>query len=305
MKFDQIKQWYIDNDLIFYASFELTQSCNFNCSHCYCPDKITKAVTFEEATKIIDKLYETGCFLLIFTGGEIFTCEYFKELYVYAKKKGLMIDLMTNGSLINEDIILMLREYPPHNISVTVYGTCEKDYECFTGNGNNFEKVICALNLLKKAKLPFDIRTVATKTLYSSIANGSFDLLAKELEVPFRYDPIIFPKVSGEKTPLSECLSPDEIVQLEKINELRSDKWKEIISNKECFQWKCKAGVNSLAIDYKGNAYICGMYRQQGISLLERDIEEVKKHLREVHENHQYIVDSGECHNCQYRNICK
>ena len=84
MNFEQIKQWYIERDLIFYASFEITQNCNFDCKHCYCPDKKTKILTFEDAKKIIDKLYDIGCFLLILTGGEILTCEYFKELYLWA-----------------------------------------------------------------------------------------------------------------------------------------------------------------------------------------------------------------------------
>lgn len=305
MNFDQIKKWYVDNGMVFYASFEITQNCNFNCKHCYCPDKKTKNMTFEEAKCIVDKLYEVGCFLLIFTGGEVFTCSYFKELYVYAKKKGFMIDLMTNGSLIDEDILAMFKKYPPHNISITVYGTNEDEYAQFTGNRENYFSVMKTLDLLKKEQLAFNIRTVATKTLYNAIANGSFDLLAEKLNVPFRYDPIIFPKVTGDKTPLNECLSPSEIVQLENANELRSKSWKEILSIRNTFDWKCRAGENSLAIDYKGNAYVCGLYREKGISLLTEDIAVVMKHLSDIHEKHKCIVHKSECNECKYRNICK
>lgn len=62
-----------------------------------------------------------------------------------------MIDLMTNASLIDKNLIPLLKQYPPHNISVTVYGTNEMDYNLFTGNGNNYNKVMNALILLKKA----------------------------------------------------------------------------------------------------------------------------------------------------------
>ena len=42
-----------------------------------------------------------------------------------------MIDLMTNASLIDKNLIPLLKQYPPHNISVTVYGTNEMDYNLF------------------------------------------------------------------------------------------------------------------------------------------------------------------------------
>lgn len=65
MNFEQIKKWYINNDLLFFASIELTQKCNFNCLHCYCSDKRNPYIPYEDVRKIIDKLYESGCFLLI------------------------------------------------------------------------------------------------------------------------------------------------------------------------------------------------------------------------------------------------
>lgn len=305
MKFDQIKEWYIQNNLFFYASFELTQNCNFNCRHCYCPDKKTTTLSLDKAKLVVDKLYDMGCFLLIFTGGEILTYNHFQELYIYAKKKGFIIDLMTNGSLINEEFISIFDQLPPHNISVTVYGTNEEEYNIFTGNGSNFLRVMGTLELLKRHNVPFDIRTVATRTLYNSIRDGSFDRLAEKLRVPFRYDPIIFPKVSGEKSPLNECLTPDEIVKLESLNNLRTQKWKELVNSQNIYRWKCRAGINSLSIDYKGNAHVCGLYRTKGISFIENDVDEISIHLQEVHEQHECIINTNECHDCNMRKICK
>ena len=305
MNFEQRKKWYINNDLLFFASIELTQKCNFNCLHCYCSDKRNPYIPYEDVRKIIDKLYESGCFLLIFTGGEILTYDFFSEIYVYAKRKGFMIDLMTNASLIDKNLIPLLKQYPPHNISVTVYGTNEMDYNLFTGNGNNYNKVMNALILLKESKLNFNIRTVATKTLYNSIKNGHFDRMADSLGVPFRYDPVIFPKTSGDSTPLNECLSPKAIVKLEQQNNLRSKKWKELIQRTDNVKWKCRAGINSLAIDYKGEAYVCGLYRKKGISILNRNIDDVLEHLKKVHKEHEQIVYNSECSNCASRKICK
>ena len=37
----------------------------------------------------------------------------FPDIYIYAKKLGMLITLYTNGSLINESIIELFKKYPP------------------------------------------------------------------------------------------------------------------------------------------------------------------------------------------------
>ena len=161
------------------------------------------------------------------------------------------------------------------------------------------------LSLLKDNDFEFDIRTVATVDLYNSIRNGAFDELASRYNVSFRYDPIIFPKISGEKTPLIQCLSPEVIVDLEKSNSLRAMKWLNLIHDDKSFKWQCKAGVNSLSIDYKGIAYVCGMYRKEGISFLDSDIDSIVYRLNSIHNRHKELMNKSDCNNCKYRKICK
>ena len=305
MMYQEIKKWCADHKQYFYASFELTQNCNFNCKHCYCPDKKRGTLSLDEAKLIVDKIFEAGCLQLVFTGGEIFTYKHFKELYLYAKKKGFLIDLMSNASIIDDEVIALLKEYPPRNISVTVYGTNESEYEQFTGDASNYAKTMRALQLLKENNIPFNIRTIAGKTLAKSIADNTFDRLAEQLGVEFRYDPIVFPKVSGEKSPLNESLSPEEIVRLESLNALRSASWTECVNSTDPFEWKCKAGVSSFFVDYKGDAYVCGMYRKNGISLLKEELQTVLKHLQKIHEEHECTMKNSQCSSCKMRKLCK
>ena len=103
---------------------------------------------------------------------------------------------------------------------------------------------------------------------------------------------------------MNECLSPKAIVKLEQQNNLRSKKWKELIQRTDNVKWKCRAGINSLAIDYKGEAYVCGLYRKKGISILNRNIDDVLEHLKKVHKEHEQIVYNSECSNCASRKIC-
>lgn len=300
-----LKNWYIANDEIYTASLELTQNCNFSCKHCYCSEKNISPLPFESWKIIIDKLFNAGILYLSFTGGEILTHKDFEKIYVYAKEKGFLVTLLTNGSLINEKLVELFKELPPKSISITLYGTNEKEYADFTGNGENFKKVETALNLLKENGVNFALRTLATKTFYNSLLAGDFDKFAEKFNVPFRFDPIIFPKISGDKKPLEEILSVAEIIELEKNNSKRNSAWRKIINEHAPFVWKCRAGINSLSIDHKGAASICGLYRKNSISLLENEPDTVRKHLRQIHEIHAQIVAENSCAKCKARYICK
>lgn len=305
MNIEHIKQMYIERDKIFFASIELTQNCNFRCKHCYCTDKQSNNLPLKKHLEIIDKLSSIDCFLLSFTGGEILTSKNFIEIYKYAKEKGFLVDLVTNASLLTEEHIAVFKELPPHNISITIYGTSEQEYRDFSGNGKNFYKVIHALELLSKNNFHFFLRTVATKTFEQSLRLGRFEELARKFGTDFRYDPIIFPKTSGEKSPLNECLSVDQIIELEKENSLRRNSWQKIIGTITPFHWKCRAGINSLAVDYKGNAFVCGLYRKNPISFFDNNIKDILKHLREIHEGHIKIMRTNHCSQCNLRRICK
>lgn len=304
MNINEIKKWYITQQQIYFASIELTQNCNFSCKHCYCTEKNSQNLSITQLKKIVDKLYNIKCLFLNFTGGEIFTYKELHKLYIYAKNKGFMIDLVTNGSLINDKDILLFKALPPHNILITLYGTSRQEYINFTGK-DTFENVMGTLQKLKNNNISFSLRTVATKTLKSSIETFRFEEIANKFNASFRYDPIIFPKTSGDNSPLSECLSPSDIATLEYNTPLRRKKWKELFKKDIDFLWSCKAGINSMAIDHNGNAYICGLYRHFPISILKEDIHIVLEHLREIHYNHTNIINNNSCSKCSYRHLCK
>ncbi len=304
MKLEKVKQWYIDNKKLFFASIEITPKCNFKCKHCYCAFKSEDEMSFDKFKVIIDKLHNEGCLFLNLTGGEIFTHRRFSELYRYAKDKGFIVDLLTNGSLINQEHIEIFKKLPPHNIAITLYGTNPEEYRAFTGE-NSFDSVLKTMDMLKDNNIHFVIRTIAARTLKDSIKNGRFNEIATKYRTTFKYDPIIFPMTSGNQTPVRESLSVEEIVDLEYSTECRKCAWEEMISEGADYKWTCQAGTCSLAIDHKGVAYVCGLYREKGISMVEEDTRTVLAFLSDIHNKHNDIVENGECSKCVHRNYCK
>ena len=85
------------------GTIELTYRCPLSCALCYnnLPMADQKArsdeLTYDQHCRILDEIVEAGCLWLLYTGGEIFARRDFLDIYTYAKQKGLLITLFTNG----------------------------------------------------------------------------------------------------------------------------------------------------------------------------------------------------------------
>ena len=87
-------------------SLELTARCNNNCRHCYINlpvgDKAAKEeeLSFEEIKGIADEAISLGAIWCLLTGGEPLLREDFFDIYLYLKRKGLLVQVFTNAVLI-------------------------------------------------------------------------------------------------------------------------------------------------------------------------------------------------------------
>ena len=113
----------------FRGQIELTYRCNLNCIHCYCKGIEDKELTTEEWKKILDVLQKEGCLHLCFTGGEPLIRDDFLEIYSYAKTKGFIITLFTNGQALTAKIINYLVKSPPMAIEITLNGITQRSIE--------------------------------------------------------------------------------------------------------------------------------------------------------------------------------
>ena len=150
------------------VSIEVTRRCPLECLHCYnnLPmgdlEAKRRELTKEEHFRVLDELVEMGCFWILYTGGEIFARKDFLEIYTYAKKKGFLITLFTNGTIINEQIADYLAEWPPFAIEITLYGRTRETYEALTMIPGSYDRCLRGIRLLKERGLPLKLKTVAT-----------------------------------------------------------------------------------------------------------------------------------------------
>lgn len=123
-------------DMPLITMIEITNVCNFSCQFCYianCNNE-KKFISLDKFKQLVDQLVAEGCILLKITGGESLLHKNFKEMYLYAKNRGLIVEIYSNGSLINKDYIELFKDYPPYRIEVSLYGFDDKLFQNITRN---------------------------------------------------------------------------------------------------------------------------------------------------------------------------
>ena len=107
---------------------------------------------------------------LLLTGGEPMLHKNFIEIYLYAKKMGLIVNINTNLSLMNDHILETFKLYKPGIIEISVYGYDDNSYEEFTHFSKGFQIVDENINKLLKSNINISLKTVLTKKSKNYIA---------------------------------------------------------------------------------------------------------------------------------------
>lgn len=90
------------------ASFHIVKPCNMACKFCYATFedmRITNQLSKEDAFKILDKLKGAGLQKITFAGGEPLLYKWIYEVIVYSKEIGLTTSIITNGSLLTDELL--------------------------------------------------------------------------------------------------------------------------------------------------------------------------------------------------------
>jgi len=252
----------------------LTDRCNLRCVHCFVHDPAqdrkvrARELTTEQWYDIFDKLTEAGTLWMAWTGGEILLRQDFAELYRYAKSRGFLLTLLTNGTLLTPAIVDLLTEWYPFAVEITLYGLSNEAYERVTGVRDGFDRVQQGIELLLEASVPIRLKTIAmTPTRHEVRAMYDF---AADLGVEFRHDGVLFQTYHGKD--IGELrLPPAELVALDSAFEdvdedfqRLHERYADILGanpDYEEYVYTCGAGFRSFYVDPYGRMGPCQMTR--------------------------------------------
>jgi radical SAM protein with 4Fe4S-binding SPASM domain len=269
------------------GTIEVTNRCPLACAHCYNNLPMNdiaarlRELSLEEHKRLLDELAEQGSLWLLFTGGEIFARRDFLDIYAYAKSKGFLITLFTNGTLITERIADFLAQMPPFAIEITLYGATRETYEELTRIPGSYDKCLRGIDLLLERKLPLKLKTVAVSINKHEVP--AMKQMAADRGVDFKFDAMINPRIDCSSSPLAVRLTPSEIVAFDLEDVERASEWKRLarefvpavyVPGKPRNVYECGGGVTSFAVDPYGELSICVLSHQDSYNVRDGNFRE-------------------------------
>ena len=312
-----VHQNYSGQRVPLHVSIEVTRRCPLECLHCYnnLPmgdlEAKRREMTKEEHFRVLDELVEMGCFWILYTGGEIFARKDFLEIYTCAKKKGFLITLFTNGTIINEQIADYLAEWPPFAIEITLYGRTRETYEALTAIPGSYDRCLHGIRLLKERNLPLKLKTVATSVnKHEIMAMRRF--AEEELGVEFKMDGQVNPRIDCSQSPLAVRLTPEEVVALDMAAPKGRSEYLRLAKRdldrppnlaQSDTVYFCGGGMNSFAINANGEVGICVISQQDTFSVRDSGVKRVwEESLLQLRMRKRSRLTK--CVNCRIQSLC-
>lgn len=266
---------------------ELTPLCTLHCKMCYVllqPSEVESAggvLSTEKWLKIIDEAVDAGVLNITLTGGEAMLHPGFRAIYQRAYDKGLLVSIITNATLIDDDMADFLASRPPEAVCITLYGASPDTYERLCGNRAGYRKALQGIYKLLERHLKVSLQTTLTKDNIQDVV--SIRNFALELNVPYTFNNYLSPY--GQCS--TRCVQQNEVSEEERnavlleINPLYKQQQQQqlkaahealdSISPQDlisCAGMRCGAGNNSFQVNWKGQMGLCTMLDECRIDIV-------------------------------------
>jgi radical SAM protein with 4Fe4S-binding SPASM domain len=203
---------------------ELTARCNNNCAHCCinlpAGDRAAqkKELSLEEIKEITNEAVSLGALWCLVTGGEPLLREDFFDVYLHLKKKGLLVSVFTNATLITAEHVKLFKKYPPRDIEVSVYGVTRETYESVTRKRGSFAAFTRGLDRCLSSGINVRLKAMLLRSNVHELPEIARFCREKTKDY-FRFDPFLHLRYDGDPDRnaeiMAERLSASEIVSAE------------------------------------------------------------------------------------------
>lgn len=310
------------------AVWEITMGCNMRCKHCgsSCENPLPDELTTEEALDLADQIADLGLTWITLSGGEPLIR---KDWHLIAKRlsdKGVIPNIISNGWLVNDDIIAKIKESKVGTIAISLDGL--KDTHDFIRKPGSYDRTIHALkSFVENGVVSGVVTTISNANMHElrdlrqvlvdlkvpywqvqiGLPMGNFSKEKEFILRPEQINDIIDfcyeTAKSGEIT-----LYPADCIGYYNIKELET---RQIAHNTGTLPlWKgCNAGKRGFGILHNGDILGCTSIRDR--EFIEGNIRTAS--LRDIWENPDHFkwnrtaVKSklkGECNQCKYGDDC-
>ena len=296
------------------GSFELTPLCNLDCRMCYVhlnKEQMNGAslLTVEQWKDIMQQAIDAGMMYARLTGGECLTYPGFRELYNFLHSKGIETAILSNGILMDSEMVDYLAAHPPAAVQITLYGASEEAYERVTGK-RVFTRVMENIRRLNAAQIPLSI--AVTPNEFMTDGEEVIRLLHEE-GLTFAINAGLMPPREETGRKLADA-GLDAYVAMMKLRMALKGQQLEPDCDPESLPdpgsetstatkgVRCGAGRSGFAIDWQGRMRPCNTFPCEPVEVLELGFPEAWKRTNHTALNYHL---PAECEGCTYKGVCK
>ncbi len=318
--FNLLSSYYIDKILPkpFELHFEATYRCNCRCVFCkrwkegLKENLRKKELKYNEIKELINQAYDIGVRILSLSGGEPLMKEGILSLMEYAKNKGLITSVNTNGTLINKENVSKIIDC--FDIIIVSIDSLNGDkQDAIRGFKDSFKKALNSVFLLKKnSKNNFiGVSTVLNGENINEILEINAFFMKKGIPTffqPIHNNPANLFNVSKKeyldfglrleeeyKKIIKNYIYPNRLIKYLYKDYYR--KGLDFIMNpmSTINQFVCFAGLYSLFVDPYGDVFPCDICRCWMGNIREKSLREILMSRRSLHIKRQ--IKNRKC-NC-------
>lgn len=297
---ENVKKIYADNERLFEVIYELNTSCNWKCKHCYIPEHNDNGVELCKIKKVLEDLKKEGVFEIIFTGGEIFCRSDIMDIIEYSRRLGFSVNIFTNASLLNEEMIDQLKKLSISSLSCSIYSMVSEVHDEITQVKGSHALAIKNILLAKKAGLDVVVKCMIMKQNYKYI--NTLRAFCESNELGFVIDTKIYPRNDGNKCSM-ECMLDDKdfydnILEYDDIVGYE-------VKVKQDTDYVCNKTRNSFAIDCRGNVYPCNRLLKKIGNVYEDNVTNIWNKYKEAkYYRNLTWGELKECRSCNLKDYC-
>src|SRR6266851_3578759 len=150
------------------VAWNLTRRCNLECAHCYISagphESATSELETADCMRIIDQILEVNpAPLIILSGGEPLLREDLYRLAAHGARGGATVVVGTNGTLLSEERVALLKEAGVRGVAVSVDSLRPSYHDNFRRGKGSLAETTTALARLRAARLDFIVQSTVTK----------------------------------------------------------------------------------------------------------------------------------------------
>ncbi len=242
-------------------NLELTNQCNFKCSHCY-KDAGMENLDFldEKIIREIIRLYSGKIKTIHLTGGEPLIYPNVNDLIIQLTNH-FNVNVTTNGSLLhklNDETIKSI-----NNIQISLYGFDENSYETIAKNKKGFYEVEKSLVRLDNLNIKYDVSITANEIFIKNYQKYLLLLSSPNINRLLIGLPYLEGRAKNNKDiwtltqqDLDKLYLIEDKLGLHQKTHIITDEFKLNINGKEPFDM-CGAGSIMYTVNEKGDLLFC------------------------------------------------